>query len=252
MQSSNQTGQPLPISEQEEGIDFLALFGVLWDRKWLILLITMLFALAAISYVFLATPIYNATAMIQVEEKTPSMPGFDDMAGIFEENSKSITEIELLKSRRVIGEAVDLLSLDIIAEPKLFPIIGGLIYRAHEISSDRVLSDAKFGLAKYAWGGESIEIFRLKLPEFLIGKELKLRVGDDQQLILLHKKNILLQGRVGQNLRANNIHLSVRNLSARPGTEFRLKQNNRFETIISLQKEIIAREKGEKTLVLLN
>ena len=129
-----------PAYEEDDGIDLLALFGVLWDRKLFILMITGLFALIGILYALFSTPIYKATAMIQVEESSPSMPGFDDMAGLFEETSKSVTEIQLLKSRRVIGEAVDLLNLDIIAEPALFPLIGGRSYRAHQVSLDGALA----------------------------------------------------------------------------------------------------------------
>ena len=68
----------------------------MWDRKLFILMITGLFALIGILYALFSTPIYKATAMIQVEESSPSMPGFDDMAGLFEETSKSVTEIQLL------------------------------------------------------------------------------------------------------------------------------------------------------------
>ena len=136
MQTSNRSDQQQPVFEEEEGIDLLALFGALWDRKIFILLITGLFALVALLYAIFATPIYKATAMIQVEESAPNMPGFDDMAGMFEETSKSVTEIELLKSRRVIGEAFYLLQLDVIAYPVLFPMVGGRAYIAHQFSLD--------------------------------------------------------------------------------------------------------------------
>ncbi|MFM9673726.1 hypothetical protein ACKI2F_46175, partial [Streptomyces galilaeus] len=67
--------------------------------------------------------------MIQVEKGSASVPGFDDMAGMFESTSAAVTEIELLKSRSVIGEAVDTLKLDVIAKPKLYPFIGGRAFR---------------------------------------------------------------------------------------------------------------------------
>ena len=73
--------------------------------------------------------------------------------------------------------------------------------------------------------------FRLDLPKHLIGKELMLRLENNDEVILSHKKNILLQGAVGEDLQANDISLSIRSLTARPGTEFRLKRNNRFKTI---------------------
>ena len=239
------TSEPQPPTfDEEDGIDLLALFGVLWERKTFILLITGIFSSIAILYILFATPIYKATATIQVEENAPSMPGFDDMAVMFDDTSKSVTEIELLKSRRVIGEAVESLKLDIIAEPSLFPIIGGRLYRDHDVSLDGELASAKFGAIKYAWGGESIEVFRLDLPKHLLGKKLVLRVENDQQIILMHKQDILLQGAVGEELQANDILLTIRSLAARPGTRFILWRNPRFDTVINLQQEIIANEVG--------
>ena len=110
---------------QSQEIDLLALLGALLDRKWFIIFVTAVFAIIGVAVAVLSTPIYKATALVQVEESSPSVPGLDDMAGMFESSSAAVTEIELLKSRSVIGEAVDTLKLDIIAEPKLFPVIGG-------------------------------------------------------------------------------------------------------------------------------
>mgnify|MGYP006000247273 CR=1 FL=1 len=101
-----------PTSNQnkstEQEIDLLALFGTLLDRKYFIILFTGIFAIIGVAVAILSTPIYKATALIQVEESSPSVPGLDDMAGMFESSSEAVTEIELLKSRSVIGEAVHL------------------------------------------------------------------------------------------------------------------------------------------------
>ena len=231
-------------AQHEDAFDFVYFIGILWSRKKLILLITGLFAFISFLYILLATPIYKATAMIQVEENSGSVPGFENLGSMFEGHSKSITEIELLKSRKVIGEVVDTLKLDIIAKPFLYPIIGGALFRSHESYKDGALADAKFGAIRYAWGGESIDIFRLELPIHLIGKELTLRVEDEQQVTLYYKNNILLQGSIAKDLQENNILLSVRSISAREGTEFKIKQSNRLATIINLQQQIQANEKG--------
>ena len=238
-------------SLEDEGIDLVELFGVLFARKILIISITLIFAIGALLYAIFSTPIYKATAMVQVEESGPSMPGFDDMAGMFEETSKSVTEIELLKSRRVIGEAVDTLKLDIIAEPNLFPAVGGKFYRDHKPATDGALASAKLGAISYAWGGEQIEVFRLELPSYLMNVPLTLRAEEENQITLQHKKSILLQGEVGQDLAANGVALSVRNLSARPGTEFTLMRKDRFQTILGLQQEIEASEKGKDSGIIL-
>ncbi|MGL6214417.1 Wzz/FepE/Etk N-terminal domain-containing protein, partial [Billgrantia desiderata] len=53
-----------------DDIDLGRLLGVLLDNKWLIMLVTALFAVAAVIHVQLATPIYRADALVQVEGKT--------------------------------------------------------------------------------------------------------------------------------------------------------------------------------------
>lgn len=151
--------------EDSNEIDLFSLVATLLDRKYFILITMLLFTLAGILYAMLVTPIYQATAMIQVEDGSASVPGFDDMAGLFEGASKSITEIELLKSRSVIGEAVDSLNLTVVAKPKLFPVIGGRAFREFSPREEEALAAPKFDAETYAWGGEIIDVFRFEVPE---------------------------------------------------------------------------------------
>ena len=94
-QPNNKSNNAQPSQE----IDLMALLGALLDRKYFIAGITALFMFVGIVYAVLSTPVYQATAMIQVEDGSASVPGFDDMAGMFESTSAAVTEIELLKSR---------------------------------------------------------------------------------------------------------------------------------------------------------
>jgi tyrosine-protein kinase Etk/Wzc len=89
-------------TQASQEIDLMALLGALIDRKYFIIALTTLFMVVGVVYAVFSTPIYQATAMIQVEESGGSVPGFDDMAGMFESTSAAVTEIELLKSRSVI------------------------------------------------------------------------------------------------------------------------------------------------------
>jgi tyrosine-protein kinase Etk/Wzc len=93
-------------------IDLLALLGSLLDRKWFIISVTAIFSIIGVATAILSTPIYQATVMLQVEESSPSVPGLDDMTSMFEGTSEAITEIELLKSRTVLGLATDNLKLN--------------------------------------------------------------------------------------------------------------------------------------------
>lgn len=230
----------------EQEIDLLALFGTLLDRKYFIILFTAVFAIIGVAVAILSTPIYKATALIQVEESSPSVPGLDDMAGMFESSSEAVTEIELLKSRSVIGEAVDTLKLNIIAEPKLFPVIGGKIYRGFVAEQPNELASPLLGASSYAWGGESINVFRFDVPKALEGEEFELVTEKNNHYKLVNPDGeTVLTGTVGQDEQSGFYNLTIRSLNARPGTTFTLVKNNRYRTVVELQQEISASEKGK-------
>jgi tyrosine-protein kinase Etk/Wzc len=233
-------------NELANEIDLMALLGALIDRKLFIALITTLFAIVGIAIAIFSTPIYNATAMIQVEESGGSVPGLDDMAGMFETSSKSITEIELLKSRSVIGEAVDELKLDIVALPKLFPLIGGRSFRKFNPIKEGDLAEPSFGASSYAWGGEKIEVFRFDVPQYAIGEEYRVQAaGDDSFKLLTTDDVVLLEGKVGEELSNSSFAITLKTLVAKAGTEFILTRKDRLNTIIDLQASIGASEKGK-------
>jgi tyrosine-protein kinase Etk/Wzc len=233
-------------AQPTQEIDLMALLGALLDRKYFIAGITALFMFIGVVYAVLSTPVYQATAMIQVEDGSASVPGFDDMAGMFESTSAAVTEIELLKSRSVIGEAVDSLKLDIIAEPKLFPFIGNRAYRKFTPMSDGDLAEPSFGASSYAWGGESINIFRFDVPRNTINQEFVLVSQAGNGVALLNGDgDQILAGKVGEELTNGKFNLTVRELNARPGTEFIITRKDRLNTILDLQAAIGASEKGK-------
>ena len=233
-------------AQPTQEIDLMALLGALLDRKYFIAGITALFMFIGVVYAVLSTPVYQATAMIQVEDGSASVPGFDDMAGMFESTSAAVTEIELLKSRSVIGEAVDSLKLDIVAKPKLFPFIGNRAYRKFTPMSDGDLAEPSFGASSYAWGGESINIFRFDVPRTAINRGFTLLAQADKRVALLNGDgDQILIGKVGEELTNGKFNLTVRELNARPGTEFIITRKDRLNTILDLQAAIGASEKGK-------
>ena len=227
-------------------IDLMALFGALLDRKVFIGVVTTIFAIVGIAIALYSTPIYKATAMIQVEESGGGMPGLDDMASMFESSSKSITEIELLKSRSVIGEAVDSLKLDIVTAPKLFPIIGGRSFRKFNPVKPSELAEPSFGATSYAWGGEQIEVFRFEVPKFAIDQEYIVQAGENNTFTLLSEEGEkILAGKVGKEVSNGTFTLTLKTLIARTGTEFIIARKDRLNTIVDLQSAIGASEKGK-------
>ena len=137
-----------PKSSDE--IDLLALLGALLDNKAIIIACTAFFAVVGIAYAVLSTPVYQANGMIQIEEKSSGVGSLLGDSEMFATSSPAVTEIELLKSRQVIGQAVDNLKLTIVAEPKLFPVIGPFMNRRFQAEPEQSVANAFLGFGSFA------------------------------------------------------------------------------------------------------
>src|SRR5690606_12627662 len=155
-------------------IDLLALLGALLDNKGTIIACTLVFALFGIAYALLSTPVYVANATIQIEQKTSGVGNLLGNGEVFASGSATATEIELLKSRQVIGQAVDNLKLTIAAQPKLLPIIRPFIHRRFPPTNDNPVAPPFLGFDSFAWGGEQIDVFQLDVPPSFSGTPLVL------------------------------------------------------------------------------
>lgn len=249
MTNSTSSQQYLSVrdADDDDSIDLLAFFGTLADNKWLIAGVTTAFFLAGAGYATLATPIYQADALVQVEKKSAGIPGLSDLGEMFGAETKAVTEIELIKSRSVIGAAVDNLKLDIKAEPVRFPLVGDWLARRFVPSVPGETAEPLFGLGSYAWGGERIKVFDLVVPPELVGQALELVAGETGQFTLAHQGKVLAEGRVGEEVASNGIRLQIAELIARPGTRFELVRKDRLATVRGYQEALDASERGRDT-----
>src|SRR5690606_41567138 len=126
-----------------------------------------------------STPAYQANGMFQIEEKPSGVGSWLGDSEMFATSSPAVTEIELLKSRQVIGQAVDNLKLTIVAEPKFFPVIGPFMNRRFQAEPEQPVAGAFLGFDSFAWGGERIDVFQLEVPPAYEGEHLVLVTGDN-------------------------------------------------------------------------
>lgn len=62
--------------DADNRIDLAGIMRTAYDHKALIITITGFFAALGVLYALIATPIYQATAMIQIEPKKPPSPAY--------------------------------------------------------------------------------------------------------------------------------------------------------------------------------
>lgn len=229
-------------------IDLHEIIGDLIASRWLIAAAFALGLVVAAAYVWLVTPVYKIDSLVQVESggRGSVSPGLEDLNGLLSFSTKAVTEIELLTSRMVIGKTIDDLSLDIITEPEYFPIIGKAIARRHSRLAGP--AGAPWGLRRFAWGGERIDVSRFVVPDALYGKPFHIRAGNKQGMFEVYSPDGALLGasRVGVVTELatplGTISLFVRELVAEPGTLFNLWRTPRLRAIAGLKGSVEALE----------
>ncbi|KIK83545.1 polysaccharide biosynthesis tyrosine autokinase [Pseudomonas sp. W15Feb9B] len=232
----------------QDSIDLLGIFGSLIDQKWLIGAFTGAFMAAGVAYAVLATPVYLANALVQVEPKKNDMLGFSDLSSMLGGQSPSVTEIGIIKSRAVIGKTVDDLRLDIDVTPNTFPVVGGFLARRYRGETEFSVAPPRFGFNSYAWGGERLEFARLDLPKELLGKKLTLIAGEQQHFQLLDDNdNLLVEGVAGEAFAQDGVEGLIERLQANPGTRFEVVRNPRIVTIQGYQDALDISEQGKES-----
>ena len=243
------TGTPVAVVE-EDGLRRRLLFLL---ENWRIILATACAGLlAGALYGALAERVYESETLIQVEDRASmgaAVPG--GLSGLFELNTTAETEMEILRSRTLLGAAVDDLDLDLRAEPRYFPFLGKAAARWSQPAAPR---KPLFGPARFAWGGEHIRLDHLRVPAALAGQPLRLVAGAGGAFDLLDPEgeNKLLSGRVGTLASApsgtqERIEVLVTALTAREGTEFLVQKLNPTIVVGALRSALSISEQGRKT-----
>ncbi|HFQ5042950.1 TPA: polysaccharide biosynthesis tyrosine autokinase [Vibrio vulnificus] len=224
------------VDNSSDEIDLGKLLGIIIDAKWFILVTTFLFAAGGVAVALLSTPIYKADALIQIEQKSSggisSLVG--DMGELFSQESSATTEIEIIKSRMILGDTVDKFNLTTVAEPKYFPIVGK-------------------GLARLAGEVNQIEVSRFDVPEYAQGMRHTLVVLDAKHKtyqLVRGDEQVVLEGAEGELAKNEGYELFVSELRSHTGQEFSLGQRSRLEAIEWLKRNLAIGERGKQTGIL--
>ena len=140
---------------------------------------------------------------------------------------------------------VEALGLARSASPTRFPIFGGIVAGRYESSSGEP-AEAWLGLDSYAWGGEHIDVFQLDVPARYLGEPLTLTATGNASFDISDEDgNLLVSGNVGEQIDEGGFQVQVKELVARPGTQFEVTRQRRLNTILQYQEELGASERGK-------
>jgi tyrosine-protein kinase Etk/Wzc len=205
-----------PTDPDQPGL--VALLGFILDHRWLVATVTILTAVVGTGYAMTAAPIYRADAVIQVEDKSKSVGPLDELSGMLTSTTPAQTEMEIIRSRWLLGAAVDDLRLDIEATPRYFPALGAAVARARPVNE---LSPPVSALGRFAWGGERIDVTRFEVAPELEGVEFTIVAGESGTYELRNSEgDVLLSGTVGETARdsAGSVTVQLSELRGHPGT----------------------------------
>lgn len=159
----------------EDTIDLKELFFSLIAQWKLIALCVILSIVAALLYLRVTPDTYRVDALVQVEEsKGASAALLGDLSSMIEQKQPAQAEIEILKSRLVLGDVIDRLNLDIQVagtENSLFDrLLNPHDYRT-EYSTRSVL---------FRDGDQAFDIRQFDIPQAYYDKTLELQFKEQQ------------------------------------------------------------------------
>ncbi|HDX9072538.1 TPA: polysaccharide biosynthesis tyrosine autokinase [Klebsiella michiganensis] len=217
------------VEKDTDEIDLGRLFGELIDHRKLIISVTALFTLLALIYALFATPIYQADALIQVEQKQGNAI-LSNLSQILPSGQpQSAPEIALLQSRMILGKTVADLNLQAQVKQDYFPLFGRGWSR---------LMGEKPG---------TINVTRLYIPNN--GDEtpeLKVTVVDDVNYKVIYG-DLELKGRVGELLNEKGISLKIESMDSQPGVSFSVSYISKLKAIADLQNTFTVADLGKDT-----
>ncbi|MXF46387.1 polysaccharide biosynthesis tyrosine autokinase [Raoultella sp. Lac2] len=215
--------------KDSDEIDLGRLVGELIDHRKLIVSVTALFTLFALVYALFATPIYQADAMIQVEEKQANSILSNLSQMLPDSQPQSAPEIALLQSRMILGKTVEDLNLQTKVVQSHFPLVGA-------------------GWARLSGEKEStISVSRFYITE-IEGNDAKAKIKIiDSSNYILYGNGFELKGHVGELVNEHGISIKVDNISAPTGTVFDIYSVTKLDAITELQKVFSVSDQGKDT-----
>lgn len=215
---------------ESDDIDLGKIVGELIDHRKLIIAISTAFTVIAVLYALLATPIYQSTALIQVEQKQGNAI-LDSLSQMLPDSQpQSAPEIALIQSRMILGKTVDDLNLQAEIEPKYFPIFGRGLARL---------------LGKEP-GTISVPRFYLDTGSNDVPSEVTLTILGENNFEI-EGEGFSLKGKKGVLLEDKGVSILVDSIDAQPGSQFKITYISRLKAISNLLESLNVADQGKDT-----
>lgn len=256
--SSSRSYRPSQEVENDE-IQLGELIAILKSRKWFIVSVMAVVFIIACIYAINIPPKFEASALIQVDNKTEGMaqmlqnldPSISSILGRSSGAMPSEIETALLSSRFILQPTIERLHLNITVRPNYFPIIGA--WFAYHYQGE-ALAKPHWGLSRYSWGGEKIDIPRFEVPHLYLTREFKLEVGENGAYQLYAPSGeLLISGKTGEVFESDTssvvprVKILIDKTIANPGQVFYIAAQPTDQTLKYFDQSLSITDKGSKT-----
>jgi tyrosine-protein kinase Etk/Wzc len=229
-----------------DAIDLGELIGTIWKGRLAVAACMALGVGIGAFTVANTYPTFQADALLQLEERSGALALPSNLAAMVESDPRSVTEIEILRSRMVLGQAVADLNLDWRVTPLRLPLLGNLLSRYHLPGIGALIPDG------YAGPGDRLVLEQLVVPPAWLNVPLTLIAAEGGAYALALPDGRTLEGRVGTALALpeEGFSLTVAQIAAPPGRRFDLEQVDETRAMASLRERLTLAERGRSSGIL--
>jgi len=243
---------------QEQGVSIRDYLDMLIEGRKTILLTLAAVLAVTLAYLVFAPRTYKADALLRIDKNkallSATLRSESSTAPAEAENPRAQREVEIMRSRSVIGKVVEDLNLTVETSPVYFPLFGETLARRHDVHDGA--SSAWWGFSRWAWGGEKLQIGVFNVPDRYLDQEFTLIALEEGRFQLLSPKDELLaEGLVGDSVSAEigeqtPVVIEITKLDAHPGTHFEVVRKTSLAAIESLLKAFSVKEVSKDTDIL--
>ncbi|KEO58239.1 polysaccharide biosynthesis tyrosine autokinase [Thioclava indica] len=236
-----------PQDSEDDEIDLMALAGALISGwKWILgaMIVALVFGLF---FALRSAPIYQANGLLQLESQpnTLALPqSMQALLGGDGAKSPSDAQIAIMSSRRVLGEAVKQVGLEVYATPRRFPILGMLPVRLH-------LPD--MGLFRsFQSGNESIALGPMQVPDDWRDTDMTLTVTGPKSYVVELPDGSELKGEVDKVAKTPDAKfiMQVQAMNAPVGRQFLIGKRSLEAAIELVLKNFSVSESPRGSMIL--
>jgi tyrosine-protein kinase Etk/Wzc len=243
------------LQGEDDGVSLVDLVENLLHFWWVFVGVFLACVALATAYAIVATPIYQSDVLIEVEpQKGSALGALTDVEGVLTSGRSGVAgEIEILRSRAVVGRAIEASGAEL--EIKVLgriPVIGEFFARRSKPGPDGLVPPL-FPGPDFAWGGEELVFDEFAVPDELRGAAFTLVAGEGGQWSLLDESDVeILRGKVGERREAfkGAVRVRLAGLRARPGTRFRVVVTSVTTKVRQVVRALTAREASRQSNVI--